>query len=211
MNLAHIIDGHDADHVAIISRGRATCLDYATSISPLGPFEKGGILIDNTGCDPQSWNNHGSINEFNGQWYVFYHRSSQGSKFNRRVCVEPITFRADGSPAPTKNTGSGRGRLGRVGGSHDRTGGAIGGALLLLAQLILEPLHVLADGSEFLLAHESHTTHCPLHLGADESDHQLPVRPALLDQVLRDALHLRGDHLRALRSGLYPLVDQVGG
>jgi arabinoxylan arabinofuranohydrolase len=80
-----------------ISRGRATCLAYATGPSPLGPFEKRGILIDNTGCDPQTWNNHGSIAEFNGQWYVFYHRSSQASKFNRRVCVEPIHFNLDGS------------------------------------------------------------------------------------------------------------------
>jgi arabinoxylan arabinofuranohydrolase len=80
-----------------ISRGRATCLAYATAQSPLGPFEKRGILIDNTGCDPQTWNNHGSIAEFNGQWYVFYHRSSQSSKFNRRVCVEPIRFNLDGS------------------------------------------------------------------------------------------------------------------
>jgi arabinoxylan arabinofuranohydrolase len=80
-----------------ISRGRATCLAYATSHNPLGPFAKRGIIIDNTGCDPQSWNNHGSIAEFNGQWYVFYHRSSQASNFNRRVCVEPIHFNVDGS------------------------------------------------------------------------------------------------------------------
>lgn len=80
-----------------ISRGRATCLAYATAPSPLGPFEKRGILIDNTGCDPQTWNNHGSIAEFNGQWYVFYHRSSQATRFNRRVCVEPIRFNLDGS------------------------------------------------------------------------------------------------------------------
>jgi arabinoxylan arabinofuranohydrolase len=80
-----------------ISRGRATCLAYATSLSPLGPFEKRGILIDNAGCDPHTWNNHGSIAEFNGQWYVFYHRSSQASNFNRRVCVEPIHFNPDGS------------------------------------------------------------------------------------------------------------------
>jgi arabinoxylan arabinofuranohydrolase len=80
-----------------ISRGRATCLAYATSTLPLGPFKKGGIIIDNTGCDPQTWNNHGSIAEFNGKWYVFYHRSSQASNFNRRVCVEPIVFNQDGS------------------------------------------------------------------------------------------------------------------
>lgn len=80
-----------------ISRGRATCLAYATSTSPLGPFKKRGILIDNTGCDPETWNNHGSLAEFNGQWYLFYHRSSQASRFNRRVCVEPVRFNPDGS------------------------------------------------------------------------------------------------------------------
>ncbi len=80
-----------------ISRGRATSLAYATSTSPLGPYTKRGIIIDNTGCDPETWNNHGSIAPFNGQWYVFYHRASQASRFNRRVCVEPIHFNADGS------------------------------------------------------------------------------------------------------------------
>lgn len=80
-----------------ISRGRATCLAYATSRSPLGPFVKGGILLDNTGCDPETWNNHGSLAEFNGQWYLFYHRSSQASRFNRRVCIEPVHFNPDGS------------------------------------------------------------------------------------------------------------------
>jgi len=80
-----------------ISRGRATSMAYATSRSPLGPFTKRGIIIDNTGCDPETWNNHGSIAEFNGQWYIFYHRSSQASNFNRRVCIEPIHFNADGS------------------------------------------------------------------------------------------------------------------
>lgn len=80
-----------------ISGGRATRLSYATSNSPLGPFVKQGCIIDNTGCDPETWNNHGSIAEFNGNWYLFYHRSSQGSKFSRRVCIEPITFNEDGS------------------------------------------------------------------------------------------------------------------
>jgi hypothetical protein len=90
-----------------ISRGRATCLAYATSSAPLGPYEKRGIIIDNTGCDPQSWNNHGSIAEFNGQWYVFYHRSSQASFFNRRVCVEPIHFAPDGSIGEVEMTTQG--------------------------------------------------------------------------------------------------------
>lgn len=79
------------------SRGKATSLGYAMSNSPLGPYEKKGIIIDNTGCDPNTWNNHGSIEPFNGQWYVFYHRSSNNSNFSRRVCVEPIFFNDDGT------------------------------------------------------------------------------------------------------------------
>ncbi len=92
---------------ADISRGRPTCLGYATSRSPLGPYEKQGIIIDNLGCDPSSWNNHGSIAEFNGQWYVFYHRSSQNSRVNRRVCVEPIHFDDAGRIAEVEMTTQG--------------------------------------------------------------------------------------------------------
>lgn len=75
-----------------ISRGKATCIGYAMARSPLGPFEYKGILVDNTGCDPNTWNNHGSIEQFQNQWYVFYHRSSQNSIYNRRLCIEPIFF-----------------------------------------------------------------------------------------------------------------------
>ncbi|MBC7914336.1 MAG: family 43 glycosylhydrolase [Pyrinomonadaceae bacterium] len=76
---------------------RPTCLGYATSNSPMGPFKYRGVIIDNYGCDPESWNNHGSVAEYKGQWYVFYHRSSQASKMMRRACVEPISFNADGT------------------------------------------------------------------------------------------------------------------
>lgn len=80
-----------------ISRGRPTCISYAVSKSPLGPFEKKNVIIDNTGCDPQSWNNHGSIAEINGEWYVFYHRSTHNSFFSRHVCAEKIHFNEDGT------------------------------------------------------------------------------------------------------------------
>lgn len=78
------------------SRGRATCLAYATASAPLGPYTKRGIIIDNTGCDPETWNNHGSIQEFKGDWYVFYHRSSNASRFSRRLCIERIQFDSNG-------------------------------------------------------------------------------------------------------------------
>ena len=90
-----------------ISRGRATCISYATSRSVFGPYTKGGVIIDNTFCDNSTWNNHGSIAPYGGKWYVFYHRSSQDSNTSRRVCVEPITFGADGSIAEVVMTSGG--------------------------------------------------------------------------------------------------------
>lgn len=94
---------------ADISRGKPTCLGYATATSPLGPFAYQGVIIDNAGCDPKSWNNHGSIEEINGQWYVFYHRSTRNSQSMRRVCAEPIFFDADGLIGEVKMTSQGPG------------------------------------------------------------------------------------------------------
>ena len=94
-----------------ISRGRATCMSYAWAKSPLGPYTKGGVIVDNTGCDPVSWNNHGSIAPYKGKWYVFYHRSSGGSITSRRVAAEPITFDADGRIAEVPMTSQGAGRI----------------------------------------------------------------------------------------------------
>ena len=92
---------------ADISRGKATCLGYAISKSPLGPYEKKGIIIDNIGCDPETWNNHGSIQEINGKYYVFYHRSTHHSRYNRRVCIEPIQISDDGTINEVEMTSQG--------------------------------------------------------------------------------------------------------
>ena len=90
-----------------ISRGNATCLSYATAAHPLGPYQKRGTIIDNMYCDPKTWNNHGSIAEYGGQWYVFYHRASQNSIFSRRACAEPIYFNEDGSISEVEMTSQG--------------------------------------------------------------------------------------------------------
>ena len=92
---------------ADMERGKPTALGYATGSSPLGPFAYRGIIIDNDGCDPESWNNHGSIECVNGQWYVFYHRSSRNTKYHRRLCVEKIQILEDGSMPEVKMTSQG--------------------------------------------------------------------------------------------------------
>lgn len=73
------------------SGSRPTKLDYAVADSPYGPYERRGTVIDNTGCDPASWNNHGSVIRVNENWYVFYHASSDHSQFSRRARVEKLT------------------------------------------------------------------------------------------------------------------------
>ena len=94
---------------ADMERGKPTSLGYSTGKSPLGPFTYQGIIIDNDGCDPQSWNNHGSIECVNGQWYVFYHRCSRGTQQHRRLCVEKIRVLEDGSIPEVKMTSQGVG------------------------------------------------------------------------------------------------------
>jgi hypothetical protein len=95
---------------ADMERGKPTSLGYSTSKSPLGPFTYRGIIIDNDGCDPASWNNHGSLECVNGQWYVFYHRCSRGVQQYRRLCIEPITINEDGSINEVKMTSQGPGK-----------------------------------------------------------------------------------------------------
>ena len=80
---------------ADISRGKPTCLGYATAKSPLGPFVYQGVIVDNSKLNPESWNNHGSIEEINGQWYVFFHVSAEG-KYMRKACMAPIEFDENG-------------------------------------------------------------------------------------------------------------------
>ena len=91
--------------------GRATAMGYAVSDNPMTGFAYGGVIIDNFGCDPKTWNNHGSIECFNGQWYIFYHRSTHDSVYSRHVCIEPITINADGSIDEVKMTTSVGGAL----------------------------------------------------------------------------------------------------
>lgn len=90
-----------------IARGKATCISYAIADHPLGPYKKGGVIVDNMYCDPSTWNDHGSICEFKGQWYVFYHRSSQNCVTCRRVCAEPIFFDENGYIREVEMTSSG--------------------------------------------------------------------------------------------------------
>ena len=74
-------------------------LCYATSEKPTGKFTYRGVLVSN--CDmhidtykpadmPSAYggNNHGSILEISGEWYIFYHRQTNGTWYSRQGCAE---------------------------------------------------------------------------------------------------------------------------
>ena len=82
-------------------------LCYATSKDPMSGFTYGGVIISN--CDlhidtykpaekPMYYgaNNHGSIVEIEGDWFIFYHRHTEGINFCRQGCMEQIAFTPDG-------------------------------------------------------------------------------------------------------------------
>lgn len=78
-------------------------LCYATSKSPTQGFQYGGVLVSNNDLHIDSYkpaekpmyyggNNHGSMVEINGKWYVFYHRHTNGTNYSRQGCAEQIEF-----------------------------------------------------------------------------------------------------------------------
>lgn len=90
----------------IYSPKRGSRLAYATADKPIGPFTYRGYLVDN-GIDYPGGNNHGSIVCIRGQWYIFYHRMTNGTVMSRRGCVERIKLLPDGTFPPVEMTSLG--------------------------------------------------------------------------------------------------------
>ena len=82
-------------------------LAYSTAKSITGPWTYGDTIM-HVIKDGGAFTNHPGYIEFKGKSYLFYHNAalSGGGGFKRSVCIEPLTFNADGSIpliAPTKD------------------------------------------------------------------------------------------------------------
>ncbi len=99
-------------------------LCYATSKEPTKGFTYGGVIVSNVDVGIDSYkaadrvvayggNNHGSIVQIGDDWYIFYHRQTNGTWYSRQGCAEKITFREDGSiiQAPMSSCGLNGGPL----------------------------------------------------------------------------------------------------
>jgi len=95
-----------------------TELCYATSMHPTKDFTYGGVIVSNCDLNISSYkpaekrvypygNNHGSIENINGKWYIFYHRMTNGTWFSRQACVEVIEIKPDGTIPQVEMTSQG--------------------------------------------------------------------------------------------------------
>lgn len=93
-------------------------LCYAISEKPDSGFKYAGVLVSN--CDlhidtykpanmssAYGGNNHGSIIQVNGVWYVFYHRQTNGTWYSRQGCAERLEMDGNGMFAQAEITSCG--------------------------------------------------------------------------------------------------------
>ncbi|MDE6261213.1 MAG: family 43 glycosylhydrolase [Oscillospiraceae bacterium] len=99
----------------IYSSQRSHDLCYAVSDRPDGEYTYGGILVSigdiglRNEADAINYleNTHGGMVELSGQWYVFYHRQTNRSRYSRQCCAEPLQILSDGSITQAEVTSCG--------------------------------------------------------------------------------------------------------
>lgn len=95
-------------------------LCYATSDNLRSGFKYRGVLVSNGDIGIGSYkpaalptayiaNNHGSLVEIKGEWYIFYHRHTNGTWYSRQGCAEKIQLNPDGSFTQAEITSQGLG------------------------------------------------------------------------------------------------------
>jgi hypothetical protein len=99
-----VYSGYSGPEYGLSSTNSA--LRYAYGDTPLGPWKAGGVLVDSRGpvlgqdgttlqTGYPGHNTHGSVQQINDQWYVFYHRPPRGFGFARQPMVAPVTVKWD--------------------------------------------------------------------------------------------------------------------
>src|SRR4029079_5105865 len=92
----------------LYSRCGARCadsLDYAVGDSIRGPYAYRGTIV----AHGKHGNAHGSVFEFNGQWYVAYHDLAR-STYYRKTKLELIHYTSNGDIPQVTPTADGVGR-----------------------------------------------------------------------------------------------------
>ena len=93
---------HSDNHAASQGGNR---MRYSMSNNPLGPYTPCGVYMYPHGEETA----HGSIVEYNGRWYSFYHTANHSGKGAlRSVCVDPIEYDQNNKLKMVRNWGTPR-------------------------------------------------------------------------------------------------------
>lgn len=83
-------------------------MQYSVADRIEGPYTPNGVIMNPMGCNTT----HGSIVEFKGKWYCFYHTADfSGHGALRSVCMDEITFDAEGNINLLRNFGEAHGAV----------------------------------------------------------------------------------------------------
>lgn len=91
-------------YVMVYSSEKSHDLAYALSDEPFGPYTYKGVLVSNCNVgyhrneipEMPYGNTHGGIVKVLNQWYVFYHRQTDGQEASRQACAEKLKLDQDG-------------------------------------------------------------------------------------------------------------------
>jgi Glycosyl hydrolases family 43 len=103
---------HDGTYYVVYAAGtNPATIDYATSDSPLGPWEYRGRILDALPAAPgeDAPTSHPAVAQFAEQWYLVYHLSNGpngGGTYKRQVAIDKLTIQPDGTiPKITASAG----------------------------------------------------------------------------------------------------------
>lgn len=91
-------------------------IEYVTSNKPMGEFSSPGLILPNPPAN-DGFNNHHSIFEFKGAWYIAYHNrqvayekgedDKRSREYMRSVCLDRLYYNEDGTIQPVTITRDG--------------------------------------------------------------------------------------------------------
>ena len=88
-------------------------LGYSTAPSATGPWKYGGAVMPTQGG---SFTDHPGVVDYQGKTYLFYHNAALpgGGGYHRSVCVDELSFNADGSVVQRNMTKEGVPQIGHL-------------------------------------------------------------------------------------------------
>jgi hypothetical protein len=109
---------YSGTYYLVYSSSLFTELCYATSKNPLKDFIYGGVIVSNCDLNIDTYkppemrtfpdgNNHGGMIKINNNYYIFYHRQTNGTMYSRQGCAEEIKIDGNGAIKQVEMTSQG--------------------------------------------------------------------------------------------------------